>query len=157
MDSRIRQNAALRRAEIARFGRARRSRPSSAPGGACMTSQDVYGPRYWSVTIYQARLLFFLPPEYARLRSVKDRAEAAGSLSLKKVNWEKLNVLGLLEVDRTRRSWVLVRRGPLWQPFWDRVGLSPDPDAADAAAQLACVDAAFAHSSKTALTLPPEA
>jgi hypothetical protein len=119
-----------------------------------MSNQDVYGPRYWSVTIYQARLLFFLPADYARLRSVKDRAEAAGTLSLKKVNWEKLNVLGLLEVDRTRRSWVLVRRGPAWHDFWAQLGLTPDPDATDAADQLASVDAAFDHSAKTTLGLP---
>jgi hypothetical protein len=119
-----------------------------------MSNQDVYGPRYWSVTIYQARLLFFLPPEYERLRRVKDRAEAAGTLSLKKVNWEKLNVLGLLEVDRTRRSWVLVRQGPVWHEFWAQLGLIPDPDSPDAGDQLARVDAAFDHSAKTTLGLP---
>ncbi|MFP3386593.1 hypothetical protein, partial [Tritonibacter sp. SIMBA_163] len=78
-----------------------------------MSRQDVYGRRYWSVSIYQARLLFFLPADYVTLRELKDRAEKDGGLSLKKVNWEKLHVLGLLEVDRKTWSWVMVRQGPL--------------------------------------------
>ena len=119
-----------------------------------MPSQDVYGPRYWSVTIYQARLLFFLPDAFETLREVKDRAEASGSLSLKKVNWEKLHVLGLLEVDRSRRAWVYVRRGPLWQRFWQSIDLHPEPGGPDEAAQLAAVDAAFDHSAQNSLPVP---
>lgn len=119
-----------------------------------MPSQDVYGPRYWSVTIYQARLLFFLPEKFETLRDVKDRAEASGSLSLKKVNWEKLHVLGLLEVDRTRRSWVYVRRGPLWRRFWESVEISPRPGGDTQAEQLDRVDAAFDYSSQNSLPVP---
>lgn len=121
-----------------------------------MTSQDVYGPRYWSVTIYQARLLFFLPRKFDTLREVKDRAEASGSLSLKKVNWEKLHVLGLLEVDRSRRSWVYVRQGPLWKRFWESIDLIPDPNGDDVEEQLRQVDAAFEDSAQNSLRLPED-
>lgn len=119
-----------------------------------MSSQDVYGPKYWSVTLYQARLLFFLSPEFERLRDVKNRAEAAGKLSLKKVNWEKLHVLGLLEVDRQRRDWVYVRRGPLWKRFWADLGI--DPQDADRAAQetVPKIDAVFDQAAPKAMPLP---
>lgn len=119
-----------------------------------MASQDVYGPRYWSVTIYQARLLYFLPPEFETLRDVKDRAEASGSLSLKKVNWEKLHVLGLLEVDRTRHAWVYVRRGPLWERFWESIELMPEPGSERESEQLDQVDAAFDHSAQNSIRVP---
>lgn len=116
-----------------------------------MSSQDVYGRKYWSVTIYQARLLFFLTPEYEKLREVKRNAESSGQLSLKKVNWEKLHVLGLLEVDRERRDWVYVRRGPLWHRFWEELGVDPACNGVDLADKIAEIDAAFDNSAKQAL------
>jgi hypothetical protein len=119
-----------------------------------MSSQDAYGRRYWSVSIYQARLLFFLPAEFRRLRAVKEQAEAAGALSLKKVNWEKLHVLGLLEVDRGNRAWVYVRRGPDWAAFWHALAVDPDCAPQDQAAQLARLDAAFEGASQNTIPLP---
>ncbi len=121
-----------------------------------MSSQDVYGPKYWSVTLYQARLLFFLSREFQKLRDVKNQAEAAGKLSLKKVNWEKLHVLGLLEVDRRRRDWVYVRRGPLWTRFWEEMGI--DPQKADHAPQQTVpqIDTVFDEAAHKAMPLPCE-
>ncbi|RDD61822.1 hypothetical protein [Ferruginivarius sediminum] len=117
-----------------------------------MSSQDVYGQKYWAVTIYQARLLYFLPATYEKLREVKQRAEDSGQLSLKKVNWEKLHVLGLLEVDRNRRDWVFVRQGPLWQEFWERLGLDPDTCEKDSEG-VAAVDAIFEKADSTTIPL----
>lgn len=119
-----------------------------------MSRQDVYGRRYWSVTIYQARLLFFLPPDFAKLREVKDRAEANGGLQLKKVNWEKLHVLGLLEVDRSTWAWVMVRQGPLWTPFWRALELMPSDDPSEHPEQLRQLDALFADASQNTLDMP---
>lgn len=117
-----------------------------------MSSQDVYGPKYWSVTIYQARLLYFLPAGYRKLREVKQRAEASGRLSLKKVNWEKLHVLGLLEVDRSRRDWVYVRQGPCWREFWARLGIDPEAATGDSEG-VESVDALFTHTEATTIPL----
>ena len=117
-----------------------------------MSSQDVYGQKYWSVTLYQARLLMFVPPGYVKLREVKQAAEGAGRLSLKKVNWEKLHVLGLIEVDRRRRDWVFVRRGPLWQNFWEGLGIDPEAEG-DTGEMVARIDAAFDHSAQRQLPL----
>lgn len=117
-----------------------------------MSSQDVYGQKYWSVTIYQARLLYFLPPEFQKLREVKQRAEDSGQLSLKKVNWEKLHVLGLLDVDRKRRDWVFVRRGPHWHEFWERLGLDPEKHETDSEG-VEKVDAVFDEADTTTIPL----
>jgi hypothetical protein len=119
-----------------------------------MSRQDVYGRRYWSVSIYQARLLFFLPGDYVTLRELKERAEKDGGLSLKKVNWEKLHVLGLLEVDRKTWSWVMVRQGPLWRPFWDALEITPAVDGGDSGAQLRALDSLFADASQNTISLP---
>lgn len=121
-----------------------------------MSSQDVYGPKYWSVTLYQARLLFFLSPEFEKLRDVKNRAEAAGKLSLKKVNWEKLHVLGLLDVDRRRRDWVYVSRGPLWERFWKDLGIDPREAGKAPEDNIAEIDTAFDHVQQKAIPLPGE-
>lgn len=119
-----------------------------------MSRQDVYGRRYWSVSIYQARLLFFLPAEYVTLRDLKDRAEKRGGLSLKKVNWEKLHVLGLLEVDRTTWSWVMVRQGPLWRAFWNALDIAPEAGDAELSERLRQLDSLFADASQNTIALP---
>ncbi|MBK1699300.1 hypothetical protein [Rhodovibrio salinarum] len=119
-----------------------------------MSRHDVYGRRYWSVSIYQARLLFFLPADYVTLRELKDRAEKEGGLSLKKLNWEKLHVLGLLEVDRTTWSWVMVRQGPLWRAFWDALDIHPAADDTDISEQLRHLDNLFADASQNTISLP---
>jgi hypothetical protein len=108
-----------------------------------MRGPEPYGPGYWAVSRYQARLLFFVPPELEPLRTVKDRAERVGRVQLKKVNWEKLHVLGLLAVDRGAQAWVCVRQTPGWLQFWTAMGVVPSADPAAQPDQLAEIDALF--------------
>jgi hypothetical protein len=119
-----------------------------------MSGPEPYGPGYWAVSRYQARLLFFVPPEYDTLRRVKDRAEQVGRVPLKKVNWEKLHVLGLISVQRGRQAWVCVRQTPAWAEFWAELGVQPSGDPETQAAQLAEVDQIFGAGADRRLPLP---
>jgi hypothetical protein len=85
---------------------------------------DPAGRDYWTLTYDQRAILGALTTEFQTLRRVLSKAgkDCAGSVTAH-ARWEKLAILGALEVHPTERNDVLVRRGPSWHVHWNVNGI----------------------------------
>ena len=89
------------------------------------TKREPIGADYWrNVSRDQEHLAAALTADFRPLRAVIEQRnkDAAASVSAH-VRWEKLTLLGLLEVDRRRFDNVYVKRGPQWGAWWEKAGV----------------------------------
>lgn len=84
---------------------------------------DSYGSSYWKLTPAQQRLGMALKIDFNELREIKNQAEKDAGISLHQVRWEKLSILGILEVDMNNPDAVYVRRGENCEKFSSHYGI----------------------------------
>lgn len=87
-----------------------------------MKRLDDLGAGYWKLSSDQGSVLGALQSDYQPLRHVLAQTGKNALSANGHIRWEKLAVLGALEVDLTRQDNVYVRRGPVWRQWWDLCG-----------------------------------
>lgn len=88
--------------------------------------EDSLGAGYWSTPLTREQSYFCaaLREDYHTLRGVFDQVEADASFQIKaNTKWERLHVLGLLDVDHSRKDDIYVKRGKQWHSWWEKGGL----------------------------------
>lgn len=88
---------------------------------------DRLGTEYWATDLSREQSYFCaaLTEDYKPLRRVFIRVKKDALFPIKaNTKWEKLCVLGLMDVDRSRRDDVYVKRGNQWLTWWESLGLS---------------------------------
>jgi hypothetical protein len=89
---------------------------------------DPLGEDYWSfdcLTDAQKDIAAALTDDWKPLRVILQKTKADGSrpkAASARSNWEKLCVLGLLNVDAAHTKIVRVRRGDKWKDWWEQHG-----------------------------------
>ena len=88
------------------------------------TQPDPMGAGFWSLNEAQCDFGAALSEDYRRLRNIltQMRADSAKKIG-SNLNWLKLCIGDIAEIDLSRRDDVYVRRGKAWQKFWDRHGI----------------------------------
>ena len=84
---------------------------------------DPLGADFWTLTQTQNAFGAALSGEYRRLRDIVDQMREDSDKSIgSRLDWLKLYVLQIAEIDLMRRDNVYVRRGAQWPIWWEQHG-----------------------------------